>query len=151
MRETITLVAAQQLSSLRNIHDNLLVARSAFMGCAARQEIVRLGFHAETRLQHLVADYRVRFSAAGWSVVFTGDTTPRPAVVELSHCTSLLVQGHFFEDEVPADTKEKLPSRSGVVLMAVASGSALTVMNHIGQWTSASRNCRPKPSSPKRL
>ena len=152
MRETIALIAARHRTPLRYVRNDLLEATCSdcgSAGCAsgapccaerraARQEVgALLGFRAETRLlRHSVANYGVRFSAAGWSVVFTGDTTPCPAVVELARDASLLVHECNFEDEMLADAQEKKHSTpSGVEEMAVASGAALTVMNHIGQRT----------------
>lgn len=61
-------------------------------------------------LPHSVPNAGVRLSAAGRSLVYTGDTGPDPAVVELARGADLLLADATYVDDVPESLRGFLSS-----------------------------------------
>jgi ribonuclease BN (tRNA processing enzyme) len=93
-------------------------------------------FRAETRLlPHSVPNAGVRLAAGDRVLVYTGDTGPSPALVDLASAAGLLLAEATYVDRVPEDMQRYLTSARQAGRQATAAGVGHLVLTHLAPGT----------------
>ncbi len=93
-------------------------------------------FRAATRmLPHYTPNAGVRLTAAGRSVMYTGDSGPSPEVVALARDADLLLPEATYAEEVPADSRGYLCSAREAGEQAAAAGVGRLLLTHLQPGT----------------
>jgi ribonuclease BN (tRNA processing enzyme) len=89
-------------------------------------------FHAETRpLPHFRPNAGIRLSAAGRTLVYTGDTGPSPEIANLSHDADILLCEASYAHEVPEDSRQWLFSARQAGAVAAEAGVGQLLLTHL--------------------
>ena len=98
----------------------------------AGQSVTVGPFRIETRaLPHSVPNVGVRLTAGSASMVYTGDSAPDPALVELARGADLLLAEASFIDAVPADLIWSLSSARDAGRQAAEAGVGALILTHL--------------------
>ncbi len=93
-------------------------------------------FEVDTRLlPHWVPNAGVRVSAAGRSVMYTGDCGPSDSVVELARYADLMLAEATYVERVPDDSAAYLTSASQAGDQAARAGVGRLVLTHLWPGT----------------
>jgi ribonuclease BN (tRNA processing enzyme) len=89
-------------------------------------------FLAETRLlPHMRPNAGIRLTAAGQTLVYTGDTGPTPELAKLSDTANLLLCEASYPHEVPEDMRAHLFSARQAGRLAAEAGVEQLVLTHL--------------------
>lgn len=138
----ITLIAPRQLDVWLRLYDRRferVCAEYKLLPCdmmvGEMGEEVWPGLHVRTTaVVHCPHAWATRLSADGWSLTYSGDTSPSASLVELGQNTDLLVHEATMEDELSEEAARKMHS---TVSQALAAGRAMqarhVLLTHFSQ------------------